>query len=92
MVENCCKSLYASPRVRQTGFEMQAWSGACKEDGEQNQTTIAIKSQMADLEVIRTVWPIQSVWDTLAGPGIPGQLQAVFTNSFLDCIQNAFLL
>ena len=51
MVENCCKSLYASPRVRQTGFEMQAWSGACKEDGEQNETTIAIKSQMADLEV-----------------------------------------
>ena len=56
MVENCCKSLYASPRVRQTGFEMQAWNGACKEDGEQNETTIAIKSQMADLEVIRTVW------------------------------------
>ena len=50
MVEGCCKAMYASPRVKVTGFEMQYWNDAGKGD-EENETTIAIKSEMKDLEV-----------------------------------------
>ena len=49
MLDDCCKAMYASPRVRSTGFEMQYWP-AGKGD-EENETTIAIKSEMRDLEV-----------------------------------------
>ena len=49
MLDDCCKAMYASPRVRSTGFEMQYWN-AGKGD-EENETTIAIKSEMRDLEV-----------------------------------------
>ena len=50
MVEGCCKAMYVSPRVKVTGFEMQYWNDAGKGD-EENETTIAIKSEMKDLEV-----------------------------------------
>jgi len=50
MVEGCCKAMYASPRVKVTGFEMQYWNDAGKGD-EENETTIAIKSEMKDLEI-----------------------------------------
>ena len=50
MIEGCCKAMFASPRVRSTGFEMQYWNAAGKDD-EEIETTIAIKSEMKDLEV-----------------------------------------
>ena len=41
--------MYASPRVKQIGFDMAHWNGPS--NGEEEETTIAIKSEMKDLEV-----------------------------------------
>ena len=49
MVESCCKAMYASPQVKQIGFDMAHWNGPS--NGEEEETTIAIKSEMKDLEV-----------------------------------------
>ena len=50
MIFECCERMYISPSVQKNGFEMNYWNDAGKGD-EKNETTIAIKSPMKDLEV-----------------------------------------
>ena len=50
MIADCCERMYVSSSVQKNGFEMKYWNDAGKGD-EKNETTIAIKSPMKDLEV-----------------------------------------